>query len=114
MDWGKPFKLLEGYTDKMTSCEKVHHIKMFDSMPGYSHPVMNIRVGDCVFWTNIGEQQHTVTSTKEITGMNPDYDFNSGIIPVRGTFGIKFFKTGVYPYYCTEHKGWMRGKIIVE
>ena len=120
MDWGKPFKLLEGYTDKMTSCEKVHHIKMFDSMPGYSHPVMNIRVGDCVFWTNIGEQQHTVTSTKEITynvddkpalisqnGLTrPDYTLNPSSTNDDLLFGLQATATSMQKMaYFNKSKG---------
>jgi plastocyanin len=94
--------------------KNVHCIDMFDSNPGYSRPLLTVNVGDIVVWKNIGEVQHTVTSTETDGGMHPDGLFNSGNMKPGQAFAIKFIGLGEYPYYCIPHKGWMRGKIIVQ
>lgn len=90
----------------------VHHIKMFDSSPGYSHPVLNIKAGDVVVWTNIGELDHTVTSGSPPV---PTTNFlSSSYIKPGEIHSVKFTSKGEFPYYCIPHAGWMRGLIIVE
>ncbi len=99
--------------DNIMGCRNVHHIKLFDSLPGISHPVLKIKSGDCVIWTNIGEVQHEVTSTKKLAGYHPDGLFKSDYLKPGESFGIKFVTPGTYPYYCEPHKGWKRGIILV-
>jgi len=94
--------------------DNVHCIDMFDSNPGYSNPVLNLKLNDIVVWKNIGEVDHTVTSTSTDGGMHPDGHFDSGPLKPGQAFAVKFIATGEYPYYCVLHKGWMRGKIIVQ
>ena len=113
----KEITLLEGMEEQANGTP-IHHIKMFDSNPGYSHPKLTINVGDIVVWTNIGEVEHTVTAATagsfDQGWMEPSGEFHSGYMKPGQTFAIKFIKAGVYPYYCTEHKGWMQGIIIVQ
>ncbi len=93
--------------------DSVHYVKMFDSSPGYSHPVLQVNIGDTVAWSNIGELEHTVTSATSDESYQPSDLFDSGYMKPGETFAIQFQKPGEYPYFCTAHKGWMRGKIIV-
>lgn len=110
--------LTEGMVNGLDcSKEEVHCIDMFDSNPGYSRPVINIKVGDIVIWKNIGELTHTVTSTAtsgDQSGMSPDGLFNSGYMKPGQAFAVQFIAAGEYSYYCIPHKGWMRGKLIVQ
>lgn len=108
-------KITEGMVNGLDcSKDNVHCIDMFDSNPGYSRPVLSIKNNDIVIWRNIGEIQHTVTSTNVDDGINPDNLFNSGYMKPGDIFALKFISTGSYPYYCIPNKGWMRGKIIVQ
>lgn len=93
--------------------EDVHCIDIFDSSPGYSRPVIEIKQNDIIIWKNIGELEHNITSTDSVTNMNPDGLFNSGYLKPGQAFAIKFISPGTYYYYCSAHVGWMRGKIIV-
>ena len=94
--------------------ENVHHVRMFDSDPGYSTPKLVVKQGDVV----VGEVEHTVTSARMdryAQGiMEPSYDFNSGYMKPGATFAVKFEHKGTFPYYCLDHKGWMQGVVIVK
>lgn len=84
----------------------VHHIKMFDSLPGYDKPNLMIKPGSIVVWTNVGEVEHSVVSDNE--------HFNSGVLRPGESFSMKFEYPGTYPYYCMDHRGWMMGVVIVK
>ena len=113
----KEVSLLEGMEEQAVGTP-IHHIKMFDSNPGYSTPKLTINVDDIVVWTNIGEVQHTVTSATADSfdqgWMEPSGEFHSGYMRPGQTYAIKFTTAGTYPYYCLNHKGWMQGIIIVQ
>lgn len=83
----------------------IHAIKMFDSSPGYEKPYIKINVGDVVVWTNIGEQQHSVTSK--------DLKFDSGYLVPGQSVAFQFTKPGTYEYYSIPQLGWMLGVIEV-
>ena len=83
----------------------IHHIRMFDSSPGYEKPNLCIKQGDVVVWSNVGEIDHTVT------GVNNE--FNSGYMKPGDRFSVKFSEKGVFNYYCMVSRGWMIGKITV-
>jgi len=84
----------------------VHHIKMFDSYPGYDKPRLVVSPGSIVVWTNVGEIEHNVVSDDE--------HFNSGVLRPGESFSMKFVHPGTYPYYCMDHRGWMMGDVIVK
>lgn len=84
----------------------VHYVKMFDSSPGYSTPVLKIKQHDVVVWMNVGETEHTATSV--------DHQFNSGHLKPGETYAMQFNNPGTYLYYCIPHQGWMLGVVIVE
>ena len=106
--------IIEGMAHEV-ECGKpyVHCIRLFDSSPGYSEPVIQAKVNDTVIWKNIGEVNHTVTSTGTDKGMHPDGLFDSGNLRPGQEFAVKFLQPGEYFYYCVYNKGWMRGKIVV-
>ena len=113
MSWTKKVKILsmlEGMEGN-TECTNVHHVKIFDSNPGLSHPILKVNVGECVIWTNIGKLQHTVTSTADYR--HPDNVFASGHMKPRGWFGVKFLVPGEYKYFCMSHKGGMESGLVV-
>ena len=118
MNWNKIVKEIGiekmSHMDTVMECNNVHHVKLFDSLPGISHPVLKIKSGGCVIWTNIGEIQHEISSTEKLGGYHPDGLFKSKYLRPGESFGMKFLTPGTYPYYCEPHKGWQRGVIIVE
>jgi len=87
------------------SDQNIHHIRIFDSSPGYEFPILTVKKGDVVVWTNIGEVTHTVTACKQ--------EFNSDYMKPGDRFAVRFTERGEIDYYCMEHRGWMIGKIIV-
>lgn len=109
----KQISLTEGMSGEVSTCKAVHYIKMFDSSPGYSHPVLKVREGECVIWTNIGEVEHTVTSSESDNYTKHDGMFNSDYMKPGENFAVQFLEKGSYPYYCILHKGWMRGRVDV-
>jgi plastocyanin len=106
-------------TDVDLTGMRVHHIRIFDSDPGYSHPSLKIKQGDVVVWTNVGELEHSVTSANRAqwldrAKMEISCEFNSGHMKPGQTFAIKFNQKGWFPYFCMGNKGWMQGEIHVE
>jgi plastocyanin len=97
-------KQTEGLVTKLNG-SNIHYVKMFDASPGYDIPNLAVKIGDIVVWTNVGELEHSVTSS---TG-----DFNSGKMKPGDTFSVKFHNPGTYNYYCINHKGWMHGVVLV-
>ena len=96
----------ELFTDSLCLTDgKLKIIKIFDSSPGYSTPILNINQGDTVRWINTGAVQHTVTSY--------DNEFNSGYLLPGEIFEITFTRPGCYRYFSIPYWGWMRGKINV-
>lgn len=72
----------------------------------YDPPVLKIKAGTTVTWTNTGAVLHTVTSVDRKT-------FNSKDIRPKGTFTLTFTKPGTFPYFCNYHP-WMKGTVVVE
>ena len=93
------------YTDDNVHTYNVHHVKIFDSFPGYDKSTLKIKVGDTIVWTNVGEVDHTVTSS--------DNDFNSGPMQPGQTYSMQFNTPGIFNYYCMFHSGWMHGIVNV-
>jgi len=109
----------QGLSDVELTGANVHHIRVFDSDPGYSHPSLNIKSGDVVVWTNVGELEHTVTSAKRAEWqtthkMELSCEFNSGDMKPGQTYAVKFLEKGWFPYFCLHHRGWMQGEINVQ
>ena len=115
MSWTKKVKILslvEGMEgNKVTDCNAVHHVKIFDSYPGLSHPILKINSGECVIWTNIGELQHSIASTANYSHFDGLFA-SSDLFPGQ-FFGVKFTTPGKYGYFCLDHKGWKHGLVIV-
>jgi plastocyanin len=97
----------------------IHHVRVFDSDPGFSQPSLTVNAGDVVVWTNIGESVHSVTAAKRAEGtetgkMEASGEFNSGLMRPGQTFAIKFEQPGWFPYFCLEHRGYAQGEIRVQ
>jgi plastocyanin len=72
---------------------------------GYYSPAnFTAKIGEAITWSNGDGTMHTVTSMT--SGL-----FDSGNIPVGGTYSYTFTKAGTYSYYCTIHP-WMKGTIV--
>jgi plastocyanin len=63
------------------------------------------KAGTTVTWVNKDSTGHTVTSVGSSL-------FDSGVIPLGGTFQFTFTQPGTYQYYCTIHP-WMKGTVVV-
>ncbi len=71
----------------------------------FSPPVVSVKVGHTVKWTNEDSVAHNVTATQGAT-------FKSDNFGKGGTFTWKADKAGTVSYVCTIHPG-MNGKIVV-
>ena len=71
----------------------------------FSPATVTVPAGTKVTWTNKDSTTHTVTSN---TGA-----FDSGNVPVGGTFSFTFSRAGTFQYHCNIHPS-MTGKIIVQ
>ncbi|HEX2767146.1 MAG TPA: cupredoxin family copper-binding protein [Candidatus Limnocylindria bacterium] len=80
-----------------------HTVQITDS--AFATPVLTVRVGDTVTWTNVDDRPHTVTGQ--------DGSFDSGNIDEGGTFSFTFTQAGTYDYLCEYHSE-MRATIVVE
>lgn len=83
----------------------IHHVKMFDSAPGYDRVNVTIKRGDIVVWTNVGEIEHTITADRG--------EFNSGYLKPGENYSVKFDNLGEYYYHCENDIGWMKGSVTV-
>lgn len=83
----------------------VHHIRMFDSSPGFEVPLINIKQGDVIVWSNVGEVQHTVTEKDDL--------FDSGYLKPGERFSVRFTEKGTFDYRSIPDEGWMIGRVIV-
>ena len=77
---------------------------------GSTTGIVEVLVGDTLFWKNADSAAHTVTSGTASDG--PDDLFDSGLFGPGKSFSHKFTEIGFYPYYCLVHP-WMEGAIIV-
>jgi len=71
----------------------------------FTPPVVSVKAGQTVTWTNQDSVDHNVTATNGAT-------FKSDTFGKGGTFTWKAGKAGTVSYVCTIHPG-MEGKIIV-
>ena len=72
---------------------------------------LNIPVGTTVTWINQDSVSYTVTSEDSV---NSKILFNSGKIPMNGTFNYTFNISGVYHYICKIHTRFINGIVIVQ
>ena len=66
---------------------------------------LSVRAGSTVTWSNEDEAVHTVTAV--------DKSWDSGRIPIGGTFSQAFGAPGSYEFACSVHAA-MKGTIIVQ
>lgn len=76
----------------------------------YDPTGVSINVGDKVTWVNNDISIHNLASGTPEEG--PTDEFESEIIPARGTFEQIFNNAGSIDYYCTIHP-WMTGLVTV-
>ena len=72
---------------------------------GFTPATLTIRVGTTVSWKNTSSVPHTITS-------DDGNAFDSGTVPVGGTFRHTFTTAGTFSYHCNYHP-YMRSMIIV-
>lgn len=72
----------------------------------YNPSNINIEPDEKVKWTNNTNQDHTVSSTDQIT-------FNSGILKPGETYEYMFKEKGIYGYECELHLGEVQGEVEV-
>jgi plastocyanin len=70
----------------------------------YSEAQITALAGDTVMWMNDSSRPHTVTAD--------DGSFDSGRIPVSGSFEQHFATPGAFAYHCTLHP-FMTGEVAV-
>lgn len=70
----------------------------------FSPPVIGVRVGQMVTWTNKDVEQHTATAR--------DKTFNSDVLDTNTSYAFTFTKAGTYDYNCLIHPD-MVGSVIV-
>jgi plastocyanin len=70
----------------------------------FQPPVVTVRVGDAVVWTNRDPAPHTVTAD--------DGSFDSSVLSGGEVFRLIPDRRGDFPYFCTLHP-FMRGTLRV-
>jgi plastocyanin len=70
----------------------------------YDAQVIDALTGDTVMWMNDSARAHTVTADNG--------SFDSGRIPVTGSYEQRFAAAGAFPYHCTLHP-FMTGEVDV-
>ena len=74
-------------------------------------PLLKIKEGQSVIWTNDDTAAHTITSGTPQNGSDGNFDSN---VFMSGNSFINFFKKkGIYPYFCMVHP-WQRGTVEVQ
>ncbi|MFY9644898.1 MAG: cupredoxin family copper-binding protein [Terriglobales bacterium] len=71
----------------------------------FTPPVLTVKAGTQVTWTNADDIPHTVVSE--------DRSFKSKVLDTNDTFTFTPTKPGSYPYFCSIHPK-MTGKLVVE
>jgi plastocyanin len=76
------------------------------SMAGtrFSPAIIAIRVGSTLRWSNDDSVAHTVTAA--------DRSWDSGNVPVGGSFVRRFDAAGTYSYVCRYHAS-MKASVVV-
>lgn len=64
-----------------------------------------VSVGTTVRWTNVGAEDHTVTSD--------DVPFDSGTLSPGASFEYTFDTAGSFGYFCSIHPSLMTGTVLV-
>lgn len=72
---------------------------------GFSPTTLTIKVGTTITWKNVSPAPHSVTSDDGTA-------FDSGTVPIGGSYSFKFTTTGSFPYHCNYHP-YMRATIVV-
>ena len=76
---------------------------IMDNM-AFNPSTITVTAGTRITWLNNDSMAHTATSNDNV--------FDSGNIPVNGSYSYTFTSAGTYPYYCTYHAG-MTGTVVV-
>lgn len=71
----------------------------------FNPPVIKVRKGTTVTWTNRDSVPHTVAAS--------DGSFRSGLIQPGQSWSLTFDRPGTFSYFCEPHP-FMQGQIIVE
>ncbi len=72
---------------------------------GFDPGLLTIKAGTTIIWKNVSSAPHTVTSDDGTT-------FDSGNMPVGGSYHFTFTAAGSFPYHCNVHP-YMRSTIVV-
>jgi plastocyanin len=76
-----------------------------DGSYSFSPAMLAIKVGTTVIWKDVSSAPHTVTSDDGTT-------FDSGTVPVGGSFHFTFKTAGSFSYHCNIHP-YMKATIVV-
>ncbi len=71
----------------------------------YKTPILTIKAGTTIEWTNDDQLPHTVTAD--------DGSFESELIDAGGTWRHTFSTPGTYTFHCTPHP-FMKGTVVVQ
>ena len=71
---------------------------------------VEVAVGTTVTWTNSDPTDHTVTAGNP---EKPEAGFDVGL-ERNGTATVAFAKAGTFAYFCSIHRGNMRGVVVVK
>jgi plastocyanin len=71
----------------------------------FKNPVVTVRPGTTVTWTNGDDIPHTVTSTNGV--------FKSKVLDTGDRFSFTFAKPGQFGYFCSLHPH-MTGTVVVK
>lgn len=104
--------LVVGMLVSLAGAQATHRVKI-DGV-AFEPPILQVKAGDTVSWTNNYKQPHMISTFKKVRGANvQDGAVESPMLKTGESFSHRFDKPGTYEYFCPIHV-FMLGKVVVK
>lgn len=104
--------LAVGMLVSLAGAQATHQIRI-DGV-AFEPPILQVRAGDTVTWSNQYKQPHMISTFKKVKGTNvQDGVVESPMLKAGESFSYRFDKPGTYEYFCPIHV-FMLGKVVVK
>ncbi len=96
----------------LAGAQATHQVKI-DGV-AFEPPILQVKPGDSVTWTNNYKQPHMVSTFRKVKGASvQDGVLDSPMMKTGESFSYRFDKAGTFEYFCPIHV-FMIGKVIVK
>lgn len=101
-----------GLLVSLAGAQATHQVRI-DGV-AFEPPILQVKTGDTVTWTNNYKQPHMISTFKKVKGANvQDRVVESPMLKTGESFSHRFDKPGTYEYFCPIHV-FMLGKVVVK